>query len=199
MMKAEKSFTVEEQIAILDSVLKKERVQLAEFSPIFVFWGWLVIAALILHFLMIQFQVGHHWVGWYVLMPLGIICQFFFVPQLKRMEWTFIRRLIALTWLGFFICFTFSLLLLQVVRQFSLIPIFIMAFYTLALFISGVVLRFKPMIVGSIFNWALLFSLCFWIETILEMPILTIPLNVVAMVVSYLIPGYLLKRSIQSI
>ena len=68
----------------------------------------------------------------------------------------------------------------------------LLALYGMPVFLSGIILRFKPLIIGGISCWVLSLS-----ATIL-MPIITYDFTLlfvpIAMLIAWIIPGYLMRK-----
>jgi hypothetical protein len=64
----------------------------------------------------------------------------------------------------------------------------LLAVYGMPVFLTGVIVRFKPLIIGGIACWILCIASTF--ITIYDYQFLLIP---VAMLVAWIIPGYLLR------
>jgi len=65
--------------------------------------------------------------------------------------------------------------------------VFIIALYGLGTYISGSMMKFKPLIIGGYISWALA------VVGLFLAPIYSLPLISISIIVAYLIPGYILK------
>ena len=64
----------------------------------------------------------------------------------------------------------------------------VLALYGMPIFLSGVIIRFRPLIIGGIGCWIL--SIVTTFITVYDFQILMVP---VAMIIAWIIPGYLLR------
>ena len=93
-----------------------------------------------------------------------------------------------LLWWGF--CFTLLVVLVMASFQklsWSSTYAFIIALYGLGTFVSGGILKFKPLIIGGIISW-IMSVLALFVE-----PINILLVMALSIVIAYLIPGYMLK------
>jgi len=102
---------------------------------------------------------------------------------------TFIDTSMIYLWGGF----TISLLLILVLSvvnhiSFQIINPIIIVLYGLGTFVSGGILKFKPLIIGGVISW--IFAIVsFLIQSDLQLIFLS-----ASIVIAYLIPGYMLKN-----
>lgn len=95
------------------------------------------------------------------------------------------------TWIGFMVIAVILMLFLNLEKRFDLIPPFILLTAGFPTFISGFIIKFKPLIFGGISMWVIALIAYFGGYTIAP---LAVP---AAMITGYLIPGYLIRRKIE--
>lgn len=157
----------------------------------YLLWGWLVLGASLLEYSLIQFtSTPYHWVGWPILMTLGGIISGVYGYRLgkKATVKTIIDNTMIYLWYGFLI----SLLIIIVVgiinhTSWLILNPLIIVLYGLGTFVSGGILKFKPLIIGGILAW-LIAIVAFFIQSEVQLLLMAF-----AIIVSYLIPGYMLK------
>lgn len=171
-------------------MISKTKNSLKENSFYFLFWGWLAFGALLVQFLLkAVMKYPHHYLVWLVTIPAVIITIKRASKQEQRTARTYIGDSMGELWMGLGISFFVLCLIIAAGPSGWLYayPFFIL-FYGLGTFISGRLLQFKPLIIGGIINWVLA-AMC---------PLLSydyqILLAALALLTSYIIPGYLLKR-----
>jgi len=190
MENEEKLMTGEESLKIITDMISKTKVNIRQSSFHLLFWGWLIFVCSLSEYLLWHFtDYTRPYYIWFFVLP-GIIVSFIygFVTGRKAKVHTYADYLYVWTWFGFLI----ASLVLFIVRSsemenFALYMLILAGFPT---FMSGIILRFKPLIAGGI---------CFWIIAIIVNfagPLLS-PLGMpVAVLFGYLIPGYILKNKI---
>jgi hypothetical protein len=190
MENEEKLMTGEESLKIITDMISKTKVNIRQSSFHLLFWGWLIFVCSLSEYLLWHFtDFTRPYYIWFFVIP-GTIVSFVygFTTGRKAKVHTYADYLYVWTWFGFLI----ASLVLFIVRSsemenFALYMLILAGFPT---FMSGIILRFKPLIAGGI---------CFWIIAIIVNfagPGLS-PLGMpVAVLFGYLIPGYLLKTRI---
>jgi hypothetical protein len=100
---------------------------------------------------------------------------------------TYADMLYLWTWMGFLVA---SIVLFIIVSEnMGSVAPYILTLAAMPTFISGFIIRFKPLIIGGITFW--IFAL------VAHFAVAVAPLAVpVAMLTGYLIPGYMLKRKV---
>jgi hypothetical protein len=125
------------------------------------------------------FLIQVHW-------PVSMI--FGFVNGRKAKVLTYADTIWMWTWMGFILAAT--VLFIVHSKSMETIAPYILLLAGFPTFVSGIIIRFKPLIAGGI---------CFWILTLVVNfggPTIG-PLGVpVAMIAGYLIPGYMLKNKV---
>ncbi len=92
------------------------------------------------------------------------------------------------TWIGFLVVASLLMLYLNLEKRYDLIPSFILLAVGLPTFISGFVIKFKPLIFGGVSMWIISLFVYITGEDLAPVAI------AVAMVTGDLIPGYLIRR-----
>lgn len=192
------SMTPEDSIKIISDMINKTREDLSDNSFYFLLWGYVVSLACITHFitirLLLNFGLQHQislYSGllWGTFIMAGILIQYIKIARkgnFKRVK-TYAGEFMAVNWqvngaliilIGIF-CYKFNI---------HPSP-FILAICGAATFVSGVIIRHKAFITGSLFMF--LFSIaCLFINSDYQLLI-----TATAVIIGYLIPGYSLKKS----
>jgi len=186
-----------QSLEIITNMIRKTRHRLSESAFDYLMWGWLVFIAAVLQFILLKIPglEAYAWYTWPVFMTGGGIASGIYNSRKAKEKGheTHIDYMMKYIW-GGFIVLMFILLLHAPKIGWTGTQTLIMAMYGLGTFISGALLRFRPMIFGSISAWALAvtgYLFPFFSENIAH----TVLLLAASIVTAYLIPGYLLKRS----
>ena len=190
-MEKQDSFSHDEALSVITKMIDNTKSKFSDNSFYFLLWGWLVIAACLLQYILTTifelYDIG--WIGWPVLMLGGSILTFSRVRNdiaatgfVTKMDLFF-----NMLWLGFAISTWIVIPMLLWKAPEVMMPV-VMALYGFGLFVSGKVLSYNPLTIGGIFCWG-----CSFIGFQLDM---NNQLLVLAFAIcgGYLIPGYLLKQ-----
>jgi len=190
MENEEKMMSGEESLRIIIEMINKTKVNIQQGNFHLLFWGWLIIACSLGEYFLVNFaHYAHHYYVWFLAIPGGLVSMTYgFVNGRKAKVHTYADRLYIWVWMGFL--FSFFVLFAIHSKSLETISPYIMMLAGFATFISGFIIKFKPLIIGAF---------CFWIIAVIisfvnpSIGMLGMP---VAMLTGYLIPGYMLKYKV---
>ncbi len=185
----QEELTHEESLRLIGGMIKTAQNRLTDNSSHYLLWGYLVTLAAVIHYVLIQMGIPElAWVPWPILMSVGgIIAGFMGYRQGKKSTvTTYTDRLMAYLWGGMVV--VMLALLVQGARMGwdEVYPILFLL-WGWALFVSGGMVRFMPLMWGGVFNWAMGI---FAFYQSFEVQLLLIATSMIA---TYLIPGYMLR------
>jgi len=187
MENEEKMMTGEESLQIISEMINKTKFNIRQSSFHLLFWGWLIFVCSISEYILWKFtDFTHPYYIWFFVIPGVFVSMIYgFRTGRKAVVRTYADNLYAATWIGFFIA---SIILFTVhVHKMQDFAVYILILAGFPTFVSGFIIKFKPLIIGG---------LCFWFFALIvnfagpEISPLGMP---VAILTGYLIPGYLLK------
>jgi hypothetical protein len=190
MENEEKMMTGEESLKIITEMINRTKVNIRQGSFHLLFWGWLLIICSLIAWLLAKFTgYSHPYYIWFLVIPGSFVSMIYgFVNGRKEKVHTYAEGLYMWTWIGFLI--TATVLFIVQAKSMEIITSYILLLAGFPTFLSGFILKFRPLIFGGI---------CFWVIALLVNfagPSLA-PLGTpVAMLIGYLIPGYMLKNRV---
>lgn len=189
----QKEMTQAESVALIASMINKAKNRFSENGVLYLWWGWIVFACCVIQFIAIYFFNENAWYVWLSTWVMAIFQIFIIKKKRKTQEVrTYTEELNGFVWLAFFICMMLSLFIVNYSGNFKLIYPILLVLYGMPIFLSGVILKFKPLILGSI---------CCWVFSVLALFILPefqLLMVAVAVFLAWIIPGYLLKKKYQN-
>lgn len=186
----EKMMTGEESLKIITEMINKTKVNIRQGSFHLLFWGWLLTFCGLSAWILAKFtSYEHPYYVWMLVIPGAFVSMIYgFVNGRKAQVHTYASTLYTWTWIGFFIA-AMVLFIVQA-KDMQSITSYILLLAGLPTFLSGFIIKFKPLILGGI---------CFWVIALVVNfagPSLA-PLGTpIAVLVGYLIPGYMLKNRV---
>lgn len=180
----------QESLALISRMVHSAQKNVTDNSFYFLLWGWLVFAAAAGSWLLIAvFPTEWHWLPWAVLMTAGGIASGIYGWKVERhkkvktyadevMDYIVIAFLIAL----FAVLFAFS----QRFGWAAVYPVILLV-YGMWLFISGGVLKFRPLMIGGLVNFGCAIG-GLWLPNYHIILLLAF-----AVFAGYIIPGHLLR------
>ncbi len=177
----------QKSLQLIEDMIKKAKDQYSDNGFLYLLWGWLVLLASLSHYFLLQSEADKPYLAW-LLMPLGGVISAVYAMQAQKKSYhkTYTDDVMKYTWMAFL--FTLGIVLFSMNKLQEYTYPMVILLYGIPTFISGGVLKFKPLIIGG--------SLC-WILSILSMfqPFEYQLLLLAASVLSaYIIPGHLLRN-----
>lgn len=188
MENEEKLMTGEESLRIISEMINKTKVNIRQGSFHLLFWGWLLTVCSLSEWLIMKLtSYPHPYYVWFLVIPGAFVSMIYgAVNGRKAKVHTYADILYMWTWIGFL--FTAIVLFIVQSDKMENITPYILLLAGLPTFLSGFIVKFKPLIVGGV---------CFWVIAILVHfagPTLALLGTPLAMLTGYLIPGYMLRN-----
>lgn len=192
-----KTMNEKESLAIIKSMIHASKQNYSSQAPIYLLWGWLVLAAAILElFLIYIVEFQWHFIVWPIIMGLGTIISMVMGARSEKKSGsrTYVDRAMSFLWSGwaiFLIIILYSAFMLNI--SWGEAYALIIGFYGMGTFVSGGILSFKPLIYGGAASFVIAL-ICVFLKVTDSFPFMLIALSI-SVIVSYLVPGYLLRKS----
>ena len=189
-MENEKPLTETESLALISSMIKKTQGSLQDNGFYFLLWGWLVFAASVGMYALVKMdmpEVSQY--TWAILMPLGGLISGIrgWRDGKKQKAKTYSDDVLNYVAFAFMAALLIVLIFMSMYGGWQLAYPMIMMVYGMWLFISGGVLKFKPLIIGGLINFACAIG-GFYVHTVELVLLLSF-----AVLAGYIIPGHLLN------
>ena len=187
MKNEEESLTAQQSIDIITSMIRQAKGKAQQNSFYFLFWGWIVVIANLGMFILTKMEYSMPFIVWTITIPAWIYTMIHAFRQSKR-EGTassHFDRITASVWISFGVVI-FTMVAFGRTINYQLNPI-ILLISSIPTFTSGMVLKFRPLMLGGIL---------FWLSSMISfsIPMEYQPLvSAMALAGGYLAPGYMLK------
>ena len=188
MENEEKLMTGEESLRVITEMINKTRVSIAQASFHLLLWGWLIFACSLSEFLLWKYaDWTNSWYVWFFVIPGAIVSFVYgFARGKKERMYTYGTSIYVWTWIAFL--FASVVFFIVFPLETGSVAKYMLLMAGMPLLISGVIMKFRPMMWGAGAFWILALVAHFGGDTVSG---LTMP---VAMVIGYLVPGYLLRK-----
>jgi uncharacterized membrane protein len=190
MNREEVSMTETESIQLISSMISKAKNRFNETGFLYLLWGWVVLICCTTQFIAAYFfKYENAYYIWFVTW-IVVVYQVFFLRKKRKSQTvkTYTDGINQFVWVAFFICGMLLVFILIQFKAYEAINPAILVMYGMPTFLSGIILRFKPLLIGGIFCW-LFAAISPFID--FEFQLLLIAGSIIA---GWIIPGYLLKR-----
>lgn len=181
-----------EKLNVIYDMIENSKTKIRENAFFYLLWGWLVLIASLSHFILMKLGFFYSFLAWPIIMSIGMVVSVITGIRMgKRSGYrTHIDTSMIYLWYGFF--FTIIVLLAFAgggKLSWEVFNPLIISMYGLGTFVSGGILKFRPLIFGGMCCWVI--ALCaFFIPG--EYTLLLISVSII---IAYLIPGYLLRKA----
>ncbi|MES2681230.1 MAG: hypothetical protein V4635_15150 [Bacteroidota bacterium] len=189
----EKNINPTESLQIINSMINTAKNKLADDGFLYIFWGWLVFIAALVNYVSVRLDSFYGYWVWPVLMPLGGVVSMIYGYRHSKKEKvkTYMDIYLGYSWAAFIIALFITILFISV-HGMKATYFFLMILYGIATLISGGLLNFKPLIIGSLFSFAFAVISVFAGENEQFLCISG------AVLFSYIVPGHLLQSKYKS-
>ena len=194
-MEHNQNFSAEQSLQVIHTMIEKAKNQYSENGHLYLLWGWVVFICSVSQFVLIRVvHYEQHYLVW-ILCWAAVIYQFIYLRRKHRKQRlkTYADRMLGFIWISFFV-----LLLLVGIslgnsenENYGLVGPIFLAMYGVPTFLSGLLLKFRPLVLGGIGCWILSVAAQF-IPYDYQLLLLS-----VAMVIAWIIPGYILQNRYQ--
>jgi hypothetical protein len=186
------NFSPEESIDLISKMLTRAKLNVEQGSFHMILWGWLISAICLGHFLLMKFSdMQHPYVIWWLTVIGGVISGVYgFRKGSRSTVRTYAGYVHMWVWMGFMA--SAIILFILLLDRLWIFGIFILVLAGYATFLSGVIMKFRPMIIGGILLWVFALVAHF---LDLEYALLV---NAVAVLLGYLVPGYMLRKKVKN-
>lgn len=183
----DESLSTQESLNIITEMINNAKGNVKENSIYFLLWGFVIAFANVGMFTLIKTNYPRPYLVWLIAVPAWIVTIVMGYKQGKRARATsHLDRISAWSWFTFGIVI-FTLVIFGRMINWQLNPV-IMLMSAIPTIISGVVIKFKPLVVGGVCFWAF-GILCFLVPAPWQFLV-----GAAAVIVGYLIPGFMLRN-----
>lgn len=180
------NLSAQQSLDLITTMINQAKGNVQKNSFYFLLWGWTALVCNLGIYIMVRFLAIPYpfWI-WLLTVPAAIASGLYGRKQEMKKTTTHLDQINKWLWIGYgIICFTVVLFGQKIHYQINPVITCVSAIPT---FVSGIALRFRPLIIGGIF---------FWIS---GMIIFMLPMQEqflmasVAIAVGFLVPGYMLR------
>ncbi len=188
--------TPDESLGVITEMINNLKEDYKNDSYNFILWGWTITLASITHYIMLlllhRYEMYSNMgllsmLNWILFVGAGMAIQYIHIAKQKPSIRSPYNRFIKALWLAaglnmvviIALCFKFEIYP----------PVLILPIIGMATLIMGILIRFKPLIAGGCLFFAAALIAAFWFYEY------SLIVNAIAIVLGYLVPGYMLKNS----
>lgn len=189
-MESVEKLSPKESLDIISDAIQKTKENIKEQSFYYLVWGWLCAIAAIMNYFILNFTTFKYpYLPWAILMPLGgIITMVYSIKYYKYKSYeTYLNVFLKYLWIVLGVSFILTVFISLILKISP--TVFVLLLAGIGTLISGLTMKFKPLIWGGIL------FIVFSLTSIFVDDSLKLLIYAVAIIIGYLIPAYILKRS----
>ncbi|HYE56567.1 MAG TPA: hypothetical protein VD996_17080 [Chitinophagaceae bacterium] len=188
----EKQMTREESLALINRMISNARHQTTDNGLGWLIWGSMIFLASFASYLIEEFSLqASPWIGWNVFGLVAVPLMVFNILRARKKlkTRTYVDELLGLFDIGFAICIFVIIISLNVTpgsykHGFG----YFLMVYAFLMLIQGGAIRFRPLFIGAVVNWAGAIAI-FYVNDFKYSMLIT----AIAVFVGYIIPGFMLQ------
>ncbi len=188
-------FSPQDSLKLIHSMLDKTRQDFSSNDIYFLVWGWITFIACTGQFILkrVVHYKQHYQVWWLILVGVAFTIYYSIREEKRSRVKTYISESMKFLWIGMGITyFVLSIILSKTGWGNTVFPFYILL-YGLGTFVSGCIIRFRPLVIGGIIAWCIAVAAAF-VEYDFQML-----MGAAAILFSYIIPAYILRSKIKSV
>ena len=193
-MENNESLSPVDSLRFIESMIHKAQSRFSENGTLYLLWGWTIFLCSLVQYFSLKFTSFSNASLIWLLAVFVMLYQIFYLSKKRKTDkvTTYSDEIIGYVWMTFGICMGLLTIIMSKLQIWMLFYPFIFLFYGIPTFLSGAIMRFKPLMFGGICCWILSIAASF--ITSIEVILLLVP----AVLFGWIIPGYLLKARFKS-
>ena len=183
-----------DSLRFIESMIHKAQNRFSENGTLYLLWGWTIFLCSLVQYFSLKFTSFSNASLIWLLVVFVMLYQIFYLSKKRKTDkvTTYSDEIIGYVWMTFGICMGLLIIIMNKLHIWMLFYPFIFLFYGIPTFLSGAIMRFKPLMFGGICCWILSIAASF--ITSIEVILLLVP----AVLFGWIIPGYLLRARFKS-
>jgi hypothetical protein len=179
-----------ESMQLITSMINKAKNFYGETGLFYLIWGWVILFCCLTQFVTVHFYQNQNGSFVWLLIYLVLIFQIIYTRRIKRFQRikTYTRDINGFVWISFFICLMLTIFICVSFKRYELINPLLLILYGMPTFLSGIIIKFKPLIIGGIFCWVMAI-----ISPFINMEYHVL-LSAASVIAAWIIPGHLLRN-----
>lgn len=186
----EQQFNEQNSLQLIESMINKAKNNFSESGTLYLIWGIVVFICSMVQFVAIHFYNNQDAYYIWFLTWLVVIYQVVFLSRKAKKERvkTYTADILKYVWICFASCMFILIFLLLQQRAYNSVNPAILVLYGMPTFLSGIILKFRPLVIGGLICWLLALGSVF-VPVDFQLLFLC-----VAVFCAWIIPGILLRK-----
>ncbi|MBK7432722.1 MAG: hypothetical protein IPI66_01760 [Chitinophagaceae bacterium] len=181
-------------LQLIETMINRAKNNFSESGHLYLIWGIVIFICSLTQFIAKYFfaveQTYYIWFSTWLV----VIYQFIFLARKAKKERvkTYTAEIVGYVWICFVACIFIFVFVLSYQKAYASINPAILILYGMPTFLSGIILKFKPLVIGGISCWVLAVGSVF---VPVDFQLLFIA---AAVLLAWIIPGFLLRQKFKN-
>ncbi len=183
--------TEKESLELITSMINKAKNNVNESGTLYLIWGWLILFCCIVQFAGLYFfNYANSYYIWFSTW-IFLVVQFFYIRKQKKAfnVSTYTGEINGFVWLAFFVGMVLVIFISIHFEYYKIIYPLILVMYGIPTFLSGKILKFRPLVIGGACCWIFSFLSSFVTSQYQSLFIAA------AVIAAWIVPGYILRQN----
>lgn len=184
------NFSPLDSLGLIEKMILQAQNKMSDNGTLYLLWGWVIFTCSVGQYVLLKLtnrpETGYIW----FLTFLAAIYQIVYLSRQKKNQRvkSYTEDIINAIWICFGVCMGILTFLMAKSATWIQIYSMVLMMYGVPTLLSGVVMKFKPLVVGGIACWALSIASSF-VQSIEILLLLA-----AAVLVAWIVPGYLMRQ-----
>jgi hypothetical protein len=184
------NFSPLDSLGLIEKMILQAQNKMSDNGTLYLLWGWVIFTCSVGQYVLLKLtnrpETGYIW----FLTFLAAIYQIVYLSRQKKNQRvkSYTEDIINAIWICFGVCMGILTFLMAKSATWIQIYSMVLMMYGVPTLLSGVVMKFKPLVVGGIACWALSIGSSF-VQSIEILLLLA-----AAVLVAWIVPGYLMRQ-----
>jgi hypothetical protein len=189
----QEDFSPNDSLQLINNMIQQAQSRFNDNGFLYLLWGWVIFGCSILHFAFIQLGWFKHPEAIWTICWVAIIFQVVYLTRKEKEKKvkTYSDEIIGYIWMTFGFCMFFVFFIVSKYQHWSMLYQLVLMLYGIPTFLSGAVMRFRPLQWGGGICW-LLSLVGNFVPGVYILLLLS-----VAVVAAWIVPGYILRAQYQ--
>ena len=185
-----KKFNEKDALAVINQMVGTARRKIADNSFYFLLWGWTTFGGAMMQYVLMKMEYGQHYLPWPILSGAATVTHIVYAVTVSRNETTksYLDYFLTVIWICTWGAISLAFVLCVFAASFAVAYMMLLVVYGLGTLITGILIKFKPLIFGAAITWLCSINMLF----------VSFPEKLIFVAVSiafgYIVPGHILRR-----
>lgn len=191
----EQELKPQESLILIQNMINKAQSKVAENGFLYLLWGFTVLFCAIFQFCSYRFNLVEKPEMVWAITWIVVFYQIYYISKKDKKSTvkSYSDELIGYVWMVFGITMFIVGFVVARQQQWSILYALIIGLYGMPTFLSGAIMKFTPLKIGAIFCWVLACAASF------APLIYSLVFLAIAVIVAWIIPGYLLNKKYKTL